>query len=316
MVHLSTPGPDSGHFDTTEVRPDNKPCKSTSRIIALPKKASGRPHYKSAPNLAAGFSSLHLSGDHQAVRANLVADKITTDQFRITVETWGNAALFSASATWIEHASSARDCVFGQFDTTDVRRDSATAGDNDNGGGKGKRKAPEQEQQQEHARHVRFPRAFTAPPAVVCWLNRLDMQAGGERNWRLKAYPTGVSKQGFTAHVDTWADTALEGAAMAWIAFPAGKSRVASGRFTTGDVRSWNEPRERTGAWVKFEKEFERAPTVLAALDMLDAAGNADLRVKVTVEEVSTTGFKWGLDTWDDSTLYAAGASWIALGFE
>lgn len=48
---------------------------------------------------------------------------------------------------------------------------------------------------------------------------------------------------------------------------------------------------------------------------MLDMAGNADLRVKVDVDEVSKDGFRWHLDTWGDSTLYAAGASWIALGF-
>ncbi|GAM90260.1 hypothetical protein ANO11243_083020 [Dothideomycetidae sp. 11243] len=293
MVHLATPGPDTGRFDTNEVRPSSKPSKSTSRIIALPRGPSGKPHYKSPPNLAAGFSSLHLSGDRSAIRANLVADDFTVEKFRITIETWGEAKLFSAAATWIEHASSARDCIFGQFDTADCKGTS---------------------KQQEYSRHVRFPRSFAAPPAIVCWLNRLDMGAGGERNWRLRAYSSDVTKQGFTAHIDAWADTALAGGAMAWIAFPAGKAKVDSGRFATTDVRSWSEPRERTTGKVSFQTKFERPPTVLAALDMLDAAGNADLRVKVTVQDVTTSGFMWSLDTWDDSTLYAAGAGWIALG--
>jgi hypothetical protein len=44
-------------------------------------------------------------------------------------------------------------------------------------------------------------------------------------------------------------------------------------------------------------------------------AGNADLRVAVDVKDVDTQGFRWSLKTFEDSTLYAAGASWIALGF-
>jgi hypothetical protein len=53
----------------------------------------------------------------------------------------------------------------------------------------------------------------------------------------------------------------------------------------------------------------------LCALNYIDMAGNADLRVAVDVNEIDTQGFGWSLKTSGDSTLYAAGASWIALGF-
>jgi len=54
---------------------------------------------------------------------------------------------------------------------------------------------------------------------------------------------------------------------------------------------------------------------VLAALNMLDMAVNSDLRIRVDIDEVTSRGFRWHLDTWDDSTLYSAAASWIAIGF-
>ena len=199
--------------------------------------------------------------------------------------------------------------MFGQFDTHDVLDTSANKG----GQGKGKTNRPPQETSQQ----IRFPRAFTREPEVVCWLNRLDMASGEDRNWRIRAYASDVTSKGFTAHVDTWADSVMNGAGCCWIAFPQGKARVANGSFSTGDVRSWSDPRPKNSATVRFkEGTFGQPPTVLVAINMLDMAGNADLRVGVDVDQVTKDGFRWHLDTWEDSTMYAAGASWIALGTE
>lgn len=95
MVHLSKPGHDTGHFNTSEVRVkvNNQSSKATSRIIALP-----RGHYKGPPNLAAGFSCLDVSSE-APIRANLLADQITKDDFRISIETWGDSVLYEGGAT-------------------------------------------------------------------------------------------------------------------------------------------------------------------------------------------------------------------------
>ena len=113
MVHLSKPGHDTGHFNTSEVRVkvNNQSSKATSRVIALPKG-----HYKEPPNLAAGFSYLDVSSE-APIRANLLADQITKDFFRISIETWGDSVLYEGGATWIEHKANAKDAVFGQYDT-------------------------------------------------------------------------------------------------------------------------------------------------------------------------------------------------------
>ncbi|KAF2226793.1 hypothetical protein BDZ85DRAFT_192005 [Elsinoe ampelina] len=290
MVHLSKPGPDTGHFHTDEVRSSDRPCPSTSRIIALPSSAAG-PHYQTPPNLAAGLSSLHLSCDRPA-RANLVVDGITTSQFKISLETWGSSILYSGGATWIEHKRDAKDCLFGQFDTADL-----------------KEACP-----QENSRHIRFPRAFMSPPSVICWLNRLDLSSSPDHNYRLRSSASHITKSGFTAHVDAWGNSQLNGAAMCWIAFPSTKANADSGEISTLDVRSWSDPKEETTGWVSFKRSFKRPPTVLVALNMLDMAGNADLRVGVETKEVTEQGFRWSIKGGGDSTVYAAGAGWIALG--
>ena len=278
--------------------------------------------------------------------------------------------LHRADATWIEHAAGARECQFGQFDTRDASQDlgaNASGGGRvaaehrkprklqyDGGSGGGEKEPPPQE----HSLSITFPRAFTTQPMVIVWLNRLDLQSGDEHNYRVNASATQVTKKGFVAHLDTWGDGVMNGAAMAWIAFPAEKKRVASGVVRTTDVRSWGNPRPRNSGWVRFPerlfppprrkeenvddveetqgedgsvvvngvangeavvnekgREKEQKPTVLIALKMLDMAGNADLRIKTYATDVTKEGFRWHLDTWDDSTLYAAEASWVALGF-
>lgn len=57
-------------------------------------------------------------------------------------------------------------------------------------------------------------------------------------------------------------------------------------------MRAWHNPRPKNSGRVKFEEgRFKNPPTVLAALNMFEMAGNADLRVKVYVDKVDTTGF-------------------------
>ncbi|KAH8978375.1 hypothetical protein EDB86DRAFT_942519 [Lactarius hatsudake] len=49
------------------------------------------------------------------------------------------------------------------------------------------------------------------------------------------------------------------------------------------------------------------------ALNYLDIDHRANLRVNVYVDSVSTTGLIWHIDSWDNTTLYSAGATIIAF---
>jgi hypothetical protein len=276
---------------------------STSRAIAFPKN-----HYRQTPNIAAGFSKLDISCEGP-VRANLLAENISKDFFTIAVETWGEKAILtSANVAWVEHKASAKDCVFGQFDT----RGAFSPSEIPVASPRIKKKALQIPQK--HARPFIFRRPFEKPPHVICWLNRLDLASGPDHNYKLRAFADEVGPDGFLAHLNTWDDGLLHGAAMCWIAFPKSKRNVDCGKFSTMDVRKRTNPRLQTRGKVRFRRAFENVPLVIVALSMIDAAGNADLRVNVMVEDVGREGFGWVIGTWGDSTLYAAGGSWIALG--
>ncbi|KAK0276339.1 hypothetical protein LTR35_010664 [Friedmanniomyces endolithicus] len=309
MVHLAKSRLDDGHFSTEEVRRREKPALSTSRPIAFTPN-----HYDEPPNLAAGFSSLDVSCEGP-IRANLIADNITKDGFRIAIETWGQSTLYAADGTFIERKATAKECIFGQFDTQDASFSPAKSATAPRAATTRKLAVQTEPVPRKYAKRFDFPQPFKEPVEVVCWLNRLDMTSGRDRDYKIRAFADEGDEEGFTAHLNTWDNGELHGAAMCWIAFPKLKPHVDSGRFTTTDVRKRTDPRPKTSSRVKFKQRFAVVPTVLTALSMLDTAGNADLRVRVSVSEVSREGFRWTLETWGDSTLYAAGASWIALGF-
>ena len=156
MAHLDTPGVDAGTFSTEEVRPRTKPSKSTSRkIVFFPGQ------YKKPPSLATGFRSLELAHETPA-RASLVASDVTEESFKVALETWGNSTLYSASATWLEHKLSSRDCQSGQFDTHETAKGVVSF------------KTSKKRAQNENKKTIHFRREYKEDCEVVCWLNRID----------------------------------------------------------------------------------------------------------------------------------------------
>ena len=251
------------------------------------------------------------------MRANLVGSDITSESFRVTLETWDGGIMYAASAQWIEHKAGSKECHFGQFDTSDVEtglkrtsgvrrpprklrlNDGEASVNSSVVGSECGDGEPRKQRRQEWSKKVTFPVRFNEPPDLVCWLNRLDMATGSQRNWRINAYSTDVTESTAIFHIDTWSDSILHGAAMCWIAFPRDKKKVDCGNFSTSDVRPPYDPRSRNRNRVRFKEGwFRRPPVVLVALNMFDIAGNADLRVRVDVSDVDNEGFTWHLDTW------------------
>lgn len=267
--------------------------------------------------------------------------------FTVGVRTWAGGVMREAAVCWVEKKADAKEVVFGVFDTRDE------GGGGGGSGADGQNGRPLGESTSKRIAFPRaFPRTRRNPAgrcAVICWFSRLDMASGeaaGWPNFRVGARATEVDRHGFTAHVDTWGGTVCYGAGVSWIAVPEGKTGVATGSFGTSEVRSWGAATSRNTGRIEFPRErltrttrtsqeaahesggggdegkdeaatldgkAKAAPRVFAALNMLDMAGNADLRIRVGIEDVGGDGARWRLDTWDDSTLYAAAASWIAL---
>jgi hypothetical protein len=67
---------------------------------------------------------------------------------------------------------------------------------------------------------------------------------------------------------------------------------------------------------VTFDRPFTRQPTVIVSLhkiDLGDVAANIH-RIAVRAENIDLQGFDLYFETWEDSQIYDAGASWIAVG--
>lgn len=89
---------------------------------------------------------------------------------------------------------------------------------------------------------------------------------------------------------------------------------VASGSVNVMDVRQWTAPRHENQNTINFGGvTFPTPPKVFYGFNFLDLKCDANLRLKATVDNVTTTGLTWHIDSWYDSTLYAAGISYIAF---
>ncbi|KAK3389979.1 hypothetical protein B0H63DRAFT_446138 [Podospora didyma] len=285
---------ETGTFSTTEVH--TKPAKT-----AVQRQVFAQTYPSGPPELAVGLTSLDISPSTD-VRVSAFADKITTRTADVHINTWDDTTLFSASATWLKAAADDPSIQVGQASTLDTGTLTS---------------------QTRTSIPVTFQQAYTAPPQVIVWLNGFDM--GHEHNWRVAASASDITSDGFVLHLDSAGDTVLHSASAAWIAFPkpgeaAGTGvKVVGESFCTMDVRSWDRPTQVTKGQIRFPATpLNRTPrTVLVALSSLDMAMGHSLRVKVSIDDAapgSGAGVAWRIETWgDDSILYSAGASYIAL---
>ncbi|KAL8376465.1 hypothetical protein RB595_007520 [Gaeumannomyces hyphopodioides] len=273
-------------FNTMEVRPWDKPAKEASKRQTFSRE------FDTPPQLAVGLNWLDLANATN-IRVRAFADKITTSSADLHIDTWHDTTLYSAGCTWFT-TSPSRDPDFqvGEFSTQDDH--------------------PWDKPQANTSRRINFERPYRAPPKVVIWLNQLDM--AHDKNWRVKATATDVDAKGFTIHLDTWSNTTLYSAKAAWIAYPADKSGVASGSYSTTDIRPWDKPQMENAGKASFPAgAFQSTPKVLIALNSLDIDRGSNLRLKLSAGSVSKDGMTWHIDSWFDTTLYSAGASYIAF---
>ena len=273
-------------FNTMEVRAWNKPEKKAHKRTNFPMT------YDSPPKLVVGLNWLDVSKDAN-IRVIAFADNITTSSADIHIDTWVDTTLHSAGCTWFPVPSDDPDFHVGEFSTLDDH--------------------PWQNPQRKTSRWITFERAYASPPKVVVCLDQLDMASGW--NWRVKATATHVTARGFLLHLDTWADTVLHAARAAWVAYPSDKPGVVSGSFGTQDVRPSHEPQLSNSGRVVFPcHAFRKAPSaVFVALNSLDVDTCHNLRLKLRMDSVSEDGLSWYIDSWADTILYSAGASYIAF---
>ncbi|KAK4163906.1 hypothetical protein QBC43DRAFT_344879 [Cladorrhinum sp. PSN259] len=277
--------PDVNSFNTIELRPADEPRQLHT------KRFTWSSNYTQPPSLALGLNWLDIDRSSNP-RIMTFDQDTTTTKTDIHIDSYADTTLYSAGVSWFRHASNDPDFQSGSWSTTEDH-----TWDNP--------KTVTQKQ-------ITFPRAYASAPKVIVWLTKIDVNNGA--NFRVRATVSDITKTGFKLNLDTWADSTLHVATASWIAYPTGKAGVASGSFSTDDVRTWEQPRLLTEGKTTFPAgTFTKSPNVVVALNMIDSERWTNLRVKSGASSITKDGMTWHLDAWADSVLYRAGASYIAF---
>lgn len=83
---------------------------------------------------------------------------------------------------------------------------------------------------------------------------------------------------------------------------------VEPGEMWTGNGKRWAR------VAVTFDTPFDTVPHVQLSLQMIDADRAQNLRLALSAERVSRTGFEAVAHTWNDTHIGRLSVSWVAIG--
>lgn len=269
-------------FDTQSIRLRNKPQHDTFIQVSFQ-----RP-FVAPPRLPHGIRQLDISSDAE-IRVKSTINDITEASAVCHIDSWHDSTLYSGAVNSLNLAPANLEFQNGEHTR------SLTANPQDPA-----------------STRINFERPFVTPPKVVVFFNLIDLDKG--RNWRLKTSATGIDEKGFTLNIETWDDTILNAAGVGWIAYPEDRTHIFSTSVDTAEVRSWKTPQTQTSKAISFgDVEFWKNPNVFVALNKFDLGRGHNFRLTAFVDHVTQQGLTWHLDSWDDTVLYSAGASILAV---
>lgn len=274
-----------GTFKTSSVWSDPKIGGKTCKTVSFENR------YKMIPGILVGltFVDIHYKA---TVRLSGLASALQVNSVGINLDSWGESKLYAAACNWLEIAADDLDFQYGSYHTIGHHHRGDTPVQN--------------------RRSIVFKRAYTSTPKVLVWLNVLDMS--NEACWRVKTYATDVTPSGFALHIDSWAESKLMSSMASWIAYQADRPALFGGAFSTLDRRTSGLSQLYTSAFEPFPKGvFQTPPRIFFAINSLEISHKHNMRLKVTVDNVGVDGMSWHLDTWMDTLLFSAGATYIAF---
>lgn len=142
---------------------------------------------------------------------------------------------------------------------------------------------------------------------VLLGINELDVNI-----LRLKAEVRSIADDRAFVNLVTWADTEHYGSGCSWLSLPSHDLDVQSGRYNTTQDHPHSKPQKQTSHRITFERPYGAPPNVVVWLDAVDSGPGRNVRVTAWADAVTPDGFTIHLDTWFDSNLWSAGATWLA----
>lgn len=132
------------------------------------------------------------------------------------------------------------------------------------------------------------------------------------REVRVDSYVSDINENRFRVHIDTCAGVHLHGAACTWLEVGANDLDLQFGGFSTLDDHSRIRPQTLTSRQIDFPRRYSAPPKVVVWLTAFDISREKNWRVKTYATDITATSFRIHIDSWSDTVLYAAAATWVA----
>ncbi|CAJ0538540.1 Ff.00g066010.m01.CDS01 [Fusarium sp. VM40] len=169
-----------------------------------------------------------------------------------------------------------------------------------------------------NSKAILFTPPYLVAPRVTLGLKLLDV--GNSGNISVRAAAAKVTETDFALSIDSWADAQLFNAAAAWIEFTESDSDYQVGEFNTLDSRKLtNFPatdkdgiRRDTEHFDFPDGQYTDEPNILVWLSAIDLDKGHNWRVKAHATNITSSGFDLNIDTWADTIMFSATASWVA----
>ena len=270
----------TGTFNTLDVRPyRTHQTPETRKAITFSKP------FIAPPSIPLGLNYLDL-GNEANIRINAYTSDITSDGFRVHIDSWWDTTLHAGGASWLNLPPDHLEYQHGQFGAHANTRLSL--------------------------QRITFEHPFVSMPKVVVFLNMLDLDKTFA--WRIKTYATDIDCRGFTIHIETWDNTVAYGATAGWIAYPENLTHVFGGTSNTMEVCSVVAPQHTIRRGINFDGvQFQEEPHVFMAINYIDVYNSAFLRLRAFPSSITTTGMDWNIESWISPNIYHAGISYICM---
>ena len=163
---------------------------------------------------------------------------------------------------------------------------------------------------------IAFDSPFDELPGIALGMERIDLDQGSS-TIGVDVRADNISRIGFSIHFETTRDAIVNQVGAVWLAVPPTIPRNAPdyqiGHFSTIEVR----PRANTSHTLNakdivFPRAFSVTPYIVLWIDGFDLSINKNWRLKTYPTNIAPAGFTINIDSWSDTILYSANASWIA----
>ncbi|EKM59118.1 uncharacterized protein PHACADRAFT_205296 [Phanerochaete carnosa HHB-10118-sp] len=153
--------------------------------------------------------------------------------------------------------------------------------------------------------YFKLPSCYTRD--VLLGFNELDVNI-----LRLKAEVRSVADDCAIVNMTTWADTKHYGSGCSWLSLPTDDPDIQWGSYDTIMDRCDAKSQQQMSRRIFFARPYAVPPKVVVWLNAVDSGAGRNVRVTVWADGITSDGFTIHLDTWGDSSLCSAGATWLA----